>query len=332
MKKQSKTLIILAAVLAVLIVGYNIIKAVSGSIEQKKSAEAEAESLANIIYVNSLEEFYSISFEEFTFEYLEADGTWNYSDSEFPLDSSLIETIAAEFLELTASREISDADTMESYGLAEPAYEIVFTDADGNEESFQIGNAVDSEYYVMVNNDDSVIYTCTFTALSYLDYELNDFALIEDISELWSSNPVSYYFTDGTDSVLLENTTEEDTDTEEWNVTKNIDDTFLATDNIDSVESTLGFAYEGLAAYAVSDDELAACGLDSPLFTLVIKYEGDDSECETTVYVGNYDEANDMYYAMSTESDDVFYITADNYELFVDALSYDYLENETTEE
>lgn len=338
MKKPLLTLGALAGVLAVLVAGNLIASHMIAKNEEEKASEAESESLADIIHVNTLDDIAKISFNDLDFSYTEENG-WSYDeDGDFPIAEDTFESLATELLNLTSSRELKDGDTLENYGLDDPAYTVTLEDSDGNQEVLKIGDAYDSEYYVMVGDDDSVIYTCSFTNVDYFASNILAFAEIDDIITDWAAKETAINITSGSMVIDLKQTEaadEEDADsTDKWEVSLNEDDPYevTSTDQLDSVKTALQLSYSACIGYNIQEDQLADYGLEDPAYVITIKYlDDDDKEQELVIKIGTYNADADSYSIMSSKSDQVYAVSSDSVEAIATLYGYDFLESSDTE-
>ena len=330
MNKQIKIIIILASILVVLVAGNIIIKKVTKFNSEKSQKESEAESLAAAIKVNDYEELSAISFGNFTFTC--KDGTWNYDgDSEFPLDSSIIKKIADEFAGLPASREISNADSIESYGLKDPAYTVKITSTDGGRQTIYIGKSYDSEYYVKDAENDTV-YTCSISCMDDIKAdEIVHFARIDSVNTVWDSKYYSFSLAskDGSSLVLnkdrsvdvySEDETDENGDKVPnvvWNASVNGGEAYEVTDTTDlsSVRNALDITYDGCLEYK-SDDKIG--------YT-----DENDKDSVITLTIGTLDSDNKTYSIKSDKSDAIYYITSSKADAIKNCFSYDFKSDET---
>ncbi len=326
MKKNYVLIIVLSIVLAGLVAGNRIISSISEKNAAKKEAEAELESEKNTIHVNSLKDCESIEFNDLKFN--KSSDVWTYEkDEKFPLDTEIVETIANEFINLTSSRKLVNGDTLESYGLTEPAYEIILTDSNGTTESFKLGNTYGNEYYVMVNDDDSVIYLCSISSISYLDADILKF-VTKDTTPDWSNTVTEIEISD-TDNTTVLSKSESDSDI--WMVKRNSNEEYEATDT-DTISSTLTalkITYSDCIGYNVKEEDYSDYGFDTPFFTIKIKYLDENSEeCELNYTIGGYNSASSTYSIISNLSDQAYTISLDNYNSIIETLTYDFLADE----
>ena len=91
--------------------------------------------------------------------------TWYYTaDKDFPLRQSYPKTVADAMGQLSADRELEDADALEEYGLDHPTYTVTLTDEDGTVTTIKVGNATGNDYYATVDDTEKV-YTIPATSL-----------------------------------------------------------------------------------------------------------------------------------------------------------------------
>lgn len=104
----------------------------------------------------------------------EKDGdTWYYTaDKDFPLRQSYPKTVADAMGQLSADRELEDADALEEYGLDHPTYTVTLTDEDGTVTTIKVGNATGNDYYATVDDTEKV-YTIPATSLDDIQTELD---------------------------------------------------------------------------------------------------------------------------------------------------------------
>lgn len=347
MKKQIKGIIILVVVLIVLVAGNIIIKSVSSANTEKREKESEEESLANVIYINDFQELSSISFGGFSFTC--ADDSWSYDgDGDFPVDSTIIKSVASEFSGLTASRKIENGDTLDSYGLETPAYTVELDSSDGQKQTLYIGNSYNGEYYVKTS-DSGTIYTCSLTTLDTLAADkIEYFAVIDSVNSVWSSTYYSFCIDGGDKSILLTKDRSVDVYSEDetdeagekvpnvvWDVSLNGADPYAVTDTLDlsNVRNALDFTYDSCLAYNAGDDELSEYGFDEPLYVITIGYtDENEKDCELELIIGAYDEESGMYSVMSNQANEIYGISSSTISTISECFDYDFLASDDSGE
>ena len=123
--------LILLLVLAVLLVVYAGVVVIGKNQEKSKQKEEEAKK----IYVTDLGKLSEIQFDvgNGEIQLVKEDGTWyDKNDKDFPLAQSYPKKMEKTFRKLEADRKLEDGDSLEAYGLEDPAYTVVLTDQDGN--------------------------------------------------------------------------------------------------------------------------------------------------------------------------------------------------------
>ena len=254
--------------------------------------------------------------------------------------------IADEFAGLLASREISNADSIESYGLKDPAYTVKITSPDGGRQTIYIGKSYDSEYYVKDAENDTV-YTCSISCMDDIKAdEIVHFARIDSVNTVWDSKYYSFSLAskDGSSLVLnkdrsvdvySEDETDENGDKVPnivWNASVNGGEAYEVTDTTDlsSVRNALDITYDGCLEYKSDDKTLAAYGLDDPTCTIKIGYtDENDKDSAITLTIGTLDSDNKTYSVKSDKSDAIYYITSSKADAIKNCFSYDFKSDET---
>lgn len=334
MKKKNITLLALVIILVVLFSANKIITSIIADNEAKKEAESESESEAARIFVCNLEDIANITFNngttDLSFSYTE-DGGWVYdSDADCPLDQDLMTTFSTTLLEMESNRELTGIDSLDSYGLDEPSSSVTITDAEGNKQTYYIGDTVTDEYsYLMTDADDSIVYTVEPTWQNYLAYNINSFVKTVDVTSIWSSKDTSITVDNGEDTVEL--TKNGDT----YNVSKNGEDPYEVTNTSASSSfiSAVSIAPTGCVNYKPSEEQLDNYGVNTPQYTITVKYTDDNGdEQQLVLYIGN--ESTDSTYVIyyTSESDMVMYAENSCLDSLAEIFNLEYVasEDETT--
>lgn len=159
MKKQFKQLICLVVILVLFVVGYviSIYKVDNVEILDQVSVtsviKTDVSSVKSVTYIHD-----SVTVS------LERDGDkWVLSDDKsFDLDQDKAADIVNYATNLNARTKLEDPSDLSEYGLDDPSYVVSFTDAQGVERVYYIGDqfAIDGTYFAKVEGDDT-IYTVT---------------------------------------------------------------------------------------------------------------------------------------------------------------------------
>lgn len=279
MRKKNKGILILLAVLILLVAVYFGLR--TWNAQQEEKAQEEQEAATVHVTDTSTEDIVSLKFNvgNGDLEFSKEDDQWYYTpDKDFPLQQSYPEDMAETVGSITAGRELTDGDSIDAYGLDEPAYTIEYTDADGNTTELLFGDMTGDDYYVMLNGNDTV-YTVNSSVIDPFNYTLDDMARLDDYPSIGSGNLVKEVITQNGETTTYDS---EDEDQAE---------------DIAAVAGGLGAVSLSEAAdYSVEDEDLDVYGLDEDSrITVEATYTQDDEEQLLTLYIGNEDGSGNRY-------------------------------------
>ena len=279
MRKKNKGILILLAVLILLVAVYFGLR--TWNAQQEEKAQGEQEAATVHVTDTSAEDIVSLKFNvgNGDLEFSKEDDQWYYTpDKDFPLQQSYPEDMAETVGSITAGRELTDGDSIDAYGLDEPAYTIEYTDADGNTTELLFGDMTGDDYYVMLNGNDTV-YTVNSSVIDPFNYTLDDMARLDDYPSIGSGNLVKEVITQNGETTTYDS---EDEDQAE---------------DIAAVAGGLGAVSLSEAAdYSVEDEDLDVYGLDEDSrITVEATYTQDDEEQLLTLYIGNEDGSGNRY-------------------------------------
>ena len=279
MRKKNKGILILLAVLILLVAVYFGLR--TWNAQQEEKAQEEQEAATVHVTDTSAEDIVSLKFNvgNGDLEFSKEDDQWYYTpDKDFPLQHSYPEDMAETVGSITAGRELTDGDSIDAYGLDEPAYTIEYTDADGNTAELLFGDMTGDDYYVMLNGNDTV-YTVNSSVIDPFNYTLDDMARLDDYPSIGSGNLVKEVITQNGETTTYDS---EDEDQAE---------------DIAAVAGGLGAVSLSEAAdYSVEDEDLDVYGLDEDSrITVEATYTQNDEEQLLTLYIGNEDGSGNRY-------------------------------------
>lgn len=279
MRKKNKGILIFLAVLILLVAVYFGLR--TWNAQQEEKAQEEQEAATVHVTDTSAEDIVSLKFNvgNGDLEFSKEDDQWYYTpDKDFPLQQSYPEDMAETVGSITAGRELTDGDSIDAYGLDEPAYTIEYTDADGNTTELLFGDMTGDDYYVMLNGNDTV-YTVNSSVIDPFNYTLDDMARLDDYPSIGSGNLVKEVITQNGETTTYDS---EDEDQAE---------------DIAGVAGGLGAVSLSEAAdYSVEDEDLDVYGLDEDSrITVEATYTQDDEEQLLTLYIGNEDGSGNRY-------------------------------------
>lgn len=281
--RQKRSLTILILVFAGLLALYAGI-----SFYQKKQSSKSRSS--SKLTVKELESITSISYnngEDLSF--IKKNGTWyNKKDSEYPLEQTYLKNMASQFQNMQAVRKLENGDSLEEYGLENPAYTIKVKDKKGTETTYYIGNASGENYYLTLD-DKSQIYTVSSDIISNLSYSLKDMMKTDTFPELSTGNLKKVTVTNGSKKTVY---------------------TKKSKNSMDDIAGGLGvFTFGDCQNYSVKEKELSKYGLDEKSrITVDITYK-DTATKKTkslTLYIGAKDKEKENYYVQLKDSNMVY--------------------------
>lgn len=281
--RQKRSLTILILVFAGLLALYAGI-----SFYQKKQSSKSRSS--SKLTVKELESITSISYnngEDLSF--IKKNGTWyNKKDSEYPLEQTYLKNMASQFQNMQAVRKLENGDSLEEYGLENPAYTIKVKDKKGTEATYYIGNASGENYYLTLD-DKSQIYTVSSDITSNLSYSLKDMMKTDTFPELSTGNLKKVTVTNGSKKTVY---------------------TKKSKNSMDDIAGGLGvFTFGDCQNYSVKEKELSKYGLDEKSrISVDITYK-DTSTKKTkslTLYIGAKDKEKENYYVQLKDSNMVY--------------------------
>lgn len=280
-QKKKKSMFLLLIALLILAAAYAALQLWNKSQEKKQQAKEKAEQ----VYVTDMDEIINIRYDvgNGPMEFKKEEDTWYVTaDPDFPLAQTYPEQMAEEFAHLKADRELKDGDSLEDYGLKDPVYTVVLTDAKGEETTLYYGNSAGDSYYVTAGDTGSV-YTVSNNSISDLQYSLEDMAQLDTFPTIGNGNLKKETITKGGQTTVYD--AENDDDAE----------------NIAAVTGGLGaVTLEKAADYSVEDKDLAGYGLDEGSRTTAeVIYTSDDKEKTLKLYFGNTDNEGNRYVMMN---------------------------------
>lgn len=299
---KKKNLITLFVVLAVLAAAYFGVTAYSDYASQKKEEQEQAESEENRIWITDLDEVKEISYDNGNekLAFIKKDGEWKYKEAEdFPLEQTYLTTLEETVSHLEATRKLEGGDELEAYGLEQPQATVTVSDEEGNKTTLNIGNSVESEYYIFKEGEE-IPYTIGASLYNEIQNNLYDMIQIEEFPDLTEENILSVEIKNGMENYILEkeevtsasaaDATAEDAQKEyEWYLKMGDKRTKISEESLcDTVLNNLyGLAFESCEHYQGDETQLKETGLDKEEIAFTVKYtEEDEKQAEYTVIVG----------------------------------------------
>ena len=266
--------------------------------------------------------------ESLTFTY-DADDGWSYpADSAFPLDSALLESMAATLGDVTAYRTIEGVDDLSQYGLDEPEVSVAVATQDGDY-TLAIGDETTMGGQRYASTGDGSVYLVDSSLLDSFSYGLYAFVAEEDIPAM---NDLTAFTVESGNRdlnlVYLEDSGLAYSDHYVWFQQDGENYTTLDTELTESfIENITLLTWSQCVNYHADEETLAEYGLDEPAAVVTVDYvettqedSGLTDEDGNPIYdtletdytfvleIGNYD--GEYCYARIAGSDMVYYIDA----------------------
>ena len=172
MDKQKKTLLILAVLLGVALLGLLGAKKLADKKEKADAIDSAEESI----------QVYSVDADDVTKVAYYNNGAQVTLTKTYGviLDDDKVKTMLSYLTTIKASDVIEDTDDISQYGFSSATNEVTVTTKD-SETTFTIGmqNAITDKYYLMVNYDESKVYVIDSSMLTACGYSTSDLMLDE---------------------------------------------------------------------------------------------------------------------------------------------------------
>jgi len=162
---------------------------------EKAQEETAAENSAGEILSVDLSQLTAVSFDagERQVRFKRTDDAWKLDgDETFPVDVNALETTLASVSSVEAVRRLDHSEDLSEYGLDEPQNIITIKMEDGTEKTVTVGATNDStgDDYVMLDGDDSEIYTVGSGLREAFSDDLYEYAVSEELPYLLAADIV----------------------------------------------------------------------------------------------------------------------------------------------
>lgn len=174
MDKQKKTLLILAVLLGVALLGLLGVKKLADKKEKADAIDSAEESIQ--VYSVDADDVTKVAYHNNGAQVTltKTDDQWQDADGVI-LDDDKVKTMLSYLTTIKASDVIEDTDDISQYGFSSATNEVTVTTKD-SETTFTIGmqNAITDKYYLMVNYDESKVYVIDSSMLTACGYSTSD--------------------------------------------------------------------------------------------------------------------------------------------------------------
>lgn len=209
------------------------------------------------------------------------DQVWLYDeDAAFPVDGDQVSGMLEQFQALSAAFVIEDVEDFGQYGLDDPTCTIVLeTETQHYEILLGDYSTMDAQRYVSIG--DGNVYLVTNDPLEQFDAVLEDMIDHDETPSFDQVAQLQFQFSDadGYTAFYQEDSTATYCAEDVYFTRKNGTDVPLDTDRVEDYLSQLStLDLSSYVTYNVTDEELAAFGLDSPELTVTVDYTAADEE------------------------------------------------------
>ena len=308
MKKQTKSLLILALAVVLCVGAYVGVRVGKTAKEKKEKAEQEAAT----VYLGNLTDLKKVSYEldgdTYHFE-LVGEDQWIYTDDpELTVDGEMFVKLENRLVGLKAQYSVDISDALAAYGL-DPGRKVTAEDSQGNTLSLILGKACpgDNVIYAMEEGGDKV-HAVTVYVDNYSSESILELATAKEFPEFEPEDVTKVSFTgEKFGTMLLEK------DGEEWYMTleggekQKVNDfkmplelTYYSSPDLfmDAVinDDLRYMAMDKCVAYQPTAEDLARTGLDTPKYTIGVSYlDENGTEQSFRLDIGKYYELLDEY-------------------------------------
>ena len=323
--KQAKTLWILVGIVAVLaalfaaVLIFNHHKAQQAS-QADSSAEALGDSGATYTGLT-----YTNSTATLTFS-LNKDGTWYWEGNpKFPLNSESVTMILNSISVLTPKQTITNGDTLEAYGLDNPAITMTASESNGIQTTIAMGNqtADKTGYYLLLNGDTSTVYVVDENLHDLLSKGIYDMMTLPNLPVLPAERVSSISLAGAVQTDLTASVTTAKADSSadssaassqsSTTVTWRADGTDV-TDNQtvqELVSEVCALNITACADYEPTDQAASLCGFDQPRAVLTVQYTDDQGASQSyTLTFANADTSGEGCYVRMNNDTTIYTIKA----------------------
>ncbi len=269
--KRSKKMILLLCLLAVVCIATVIMTRYDPEQEQIESTNEVILSVSS----GSVETL-SWSYEETALAFHRDDqNVWLYDeDDTFPVDQDGINTLLAEFQELTASFVIEAVTDFDQYGLEEPLCTIRFA-TDSQDYTVKLGaySQIDGLRYVSLGGD--TVYMVSTDPMEAFETDLDALFLHDTLPEMETVTKIQFAGLAQDAIVYSESGGASYSSEDVWFMNELPLDTDLVGSYLSSVSS---ISLTSCATYNASTEDLSAWGMADPAFSITISYSTEEKD------------------------------------------------------
>ena len=332
-RSQKKTLLLLAALVALLVIAFLVIRTAKQSAQEEAAREEAAQEAAGAITEPDAA-YSALTYDNgsatLSFRLDEA-GNWIWADDpEFPLDDTTVQTILGLLTDLKPQQTITEGDTLEAYGLDQPFATLTADKAGGGTVTVALGNTTTDgdSYYMLMDGQENPVYIISDELYTCMSQTIYDMCRLPELPALAEEN-IQSVTVEGAVSTLLrpiDRETETDPETGAESVTTSWaaggEEVTGSADTASLLAEVEALKFTKCVDYKPADEAVTICGFDEPRATVTILYQtetGTEGSLTLTFGGENLDqtgyyvrmEGDSTIYQMDTAAVDTILTVAD---------------------
>lgn len=332
--KQKRTLLILLLAVALLAAAGLAVRFVKNRAQQKEAQAAAAASSG--VITDAATSYKALSYHNgsATLSFaLNDKGKWYWTDdANFPLNQDYLIKMVKTLSSLKPQQTITDGDTLEAYGLSEPAQTLTATAENGQITTLALGNATTDgdSYYMLMNGSETPVYIISNELSTEMAVGIYDMYLLPDFPALTEDRLNSVTLAGAVTTVLSASHAAAQPGAGDSSASSSADAADVTTWRCGGADVTgdeqvqgvvkqlLGLSLDACVDYRPSDGAAALCGFDKPDAVITVSYTGDGNTDKTlTLTVGGRVLDGDGRYVRVNDDSTVYRMAADKLDMLV---------------
>ncbi len=330
--KQKRTLLVLVIAVALLAAAVLSVRAAKNRAQQKEE-DAAAMAAKSGVLTDTAAAYQELSYSNgsTTLSFaLNDEGKWYWTgDPDFPLDQNYLIKMVNTLSALKPQQTITDGDTLDAYGLSEPAQTLTAVSDTGQTTTLALGSATTNgdSYYMLMNGSETPVYIISDELSKEMSMGIYDMCLLPGFPSLTEDQLNSVTLAGPVTTVLSAAHEEAPADADGSSSSSGSAVTTWRSGGTDVtgdkqvqgiVEQILGLSLDACVDYRPSDDAAALCGFDEPDAVITVNYTGEGGVDGTlTLTVGSQVLDGDGRYVRMDDDTTVYRMTADKLDMLM---------------
>ncbi|MEG0780626.1 MAG: DUF4340 domain-containing protein [Oscillospiraceae bacterium] len=308
--KDKRTILGLAGILVVAILLLGTVRSCTAKRAEKAAAAEEEETHGDTVPTASAE-FDSLVVNNgstnLTFSRDEA-GAWIWSDDPaFPLDGTKLDELTTAMTTLDPMQTIENGDTLEAYGLKDPAASVIARAADGKETVLLLGKILSDGSYYLKTGDSNTVYVVSPDLHDRIAGGIYDWALLPVLPKLDEAHLKTVTLSGAQETVFA--VSQRDGKPVWRTGGKEVSGEGIAT----LAAGLSGLTLTSCADYQPSEDAVRVCGFETPTLTLTVDYQTEqETDAVFTLTVGKKASGDRGYYVRVNDDTTIYCVTAES--------------------